>query len=130
MKNSMRLSIAAAALLIGVSGVAATGMSKHQTTGSAPAPQASAKDQLSLSSANQKTAWQDISKMAIKVKVPAGFSAEVGATVPSEISAQPVPVSTANKVPALKSYDYALLDNNKLLIINPNDKKVAEIISH
>jgi hypothetical protein len=29
----------------------------------------------------------------------------------------------------LKPYNYALLDNNKLLIINPGDKKIAQIIT-
>jgi hypothetical protein len=65
----------------------------------------------------------------LKVKPPSGFSAKVGAAVPSQITTHPVPVSTASKVPELRSYNYALLDNNKLLIINPGDKKIAQIIT-
>jgi hypothetical protein len=39
-----------------------------------------------------------------------------------------MPQRAANQLPALKAYDFALLQN-KLLIVNPNDKKVVDVIS-
>ena len=59
-----------------------------------------------------------------------GFTAKVGAALPDTIATYPVPVSTSNDVPALRPYQYALLSNHKLLIVNPGDKKVAEVITH
>ncbi len=50
--------------------------------------------------------------------------------MPSDLATHPVPVSTASKVPELRPYHYALLSSNKLLIVNPSDKKIAEIITH
>jgi len=34
----------------------------------------------------------------------------------------------ANEVPKLRPYDYALI-SNKLLIVNPKDKKIVDVIS-
>ncbi len=135
MKTAHRLSVAAIALLAGVSVAAAAGMSKSSTstpatTGSASSmSQPVAKDSLSLSATQQQTAWKDISAQAAKETVPASFTAKVGVTVPSDLATHPVPVSTASKVPELRPYKYALLNNNKLLIVNPSDKKIAEIIT-
>ena len=136
MKDVPRLTIAAIALLAGVSVASAAGMSKSSaskpaTTGSASSmSQPVAKDSLSLSASQQQTAWKDISALAAKESAPASFTAKVGVAVPSDLATHPVPVSTASKVPELRPYHYALLSNNKLLIVNPNDKKIAEIITH
>ena len=135
MKPAHRLSVAVLALLAGVSVALAAGMSKSSTstpatTGSASSmSQPVAKDSLSLSASQQQTAWKDISAQATKESAPASFTAKVGAAVPSDLATHPVPVSTASKVPELRSYQYALLNNNKLLIVNPSDKKIAEIIT-
>ena len=131
MHTPSRLTITAIALLSGISVASAAGMSKSTTTGSGTmsSSTSAAMDSLSLSSQEQKTAWKDISGQASKVKAPSGFTAKVGAAVPSDLTTHPVPVSTANKVPALRQYSYALLDSNKLLIVNPSDKKIAEVIS-
>jgi hypothetical protein len=42
----------------------------------------------------------------------------------------PVPITTASEVPTLRRYQYALLENNKLLIINPRDRKISDVITH
>jgi hypothetical protein len=130
MRNATRLTLAAVALLSGVSIAAAAGMQKSSTTGSASSmSQPMVKDTLSLTSSQQKTAWKDISGPAVKESAPASFTAKVGAAVPDDLTTHPVPVSTASKVPALRPYQYALLSSNKLLIVNPSDKKIAEIIT-
>jgi hypothetical protein len=41
----------------------------------------------------------------------------------------PVPMTTSNKVSVLLRYQYALLDNNSLLIVNPYDQKIADVIT-
>jgi hypothetical protein len=131
MKSASCLGLAAALLLAGVSLAAANTMSRHSsTTGSAfSSVQPAAKDRLSLSSKQRQMAWKDISNLAAKEKVPSGFTAKVGEEVPSALRTYPVPVTTANRVPTLRPYQYAMLKNNKLLIVNPKDKKIAEIIT-
>src|SRR4029079_12653961 len=97
MKTAHRPSVAALALLAGVSVAAAAGMSKSSTstpatTGSASSmSQPVAKDSLSLSATQQQTAWKDISAQAAKETVPASFTAKVGVTVPSDLATHPVP---------------------------------------
>ena len=39
-----------------------------------------------------------------------------------------VPSKAARAVPSLRPYDFAMVQG-KLLIVNPSDKKVAEVIS-
>jgi hypothetical protein len=116
MKMPSRIVIATAVLLSGVSLAAAADMSK-------------ATDQLSLNSSQQKTAWQDISSQAVKETPPASFSANVGQKVPDQLAIHPVPINAADQVPALRPYSYAYLDSNKLLIVNPTDRKVAQVIT-
>jgi len=129
MKNLVPMT-AAVALFCGVSFATAAPMSPSAGSGSASSmSRSAAKDNLSLSASQQRTAWKDISAQAAKEAAPSSFTAKVGAVVPASITVHPVPVSTASKVPALQPYDYALLGGKTLLIVNPNDKKVAEIIT-
>lgn len=130
--HKLIIPVAAVALISGVSLAAAAdgSMSKNSTSTSAlMSSQSKANGSLSLSSADQKTAWKNIIDDATKQKVPSGFTAKVGETLPSGIDTHPVPVSTADKVPELKTYQYALLENNKLLIVDPADKKIVDVIT-
>jgi hypothetical protein len=90
---------------------------------------AALKDKLALTAKQRRDVWEDISQQASKQKPPKGFTAKVGAVLPSALATHPIPVSTANDVPALRPYNYALLEGNKLLIVNPNDMKVVEVIT-
>jgi hypothetical protein len=135
MYSSLRFTLSAIALLssISVAAAADNGMSatktmaKDKMASSNGLPQAS--DILSLTAKQRKAAWKDINTVAVKENKPAGFTATVGAAVPRSLSTYPVPVTAATKVPKLRPYQYAMLTNDKLLIINPNDKKVADVIS-
>jgi hypothetical protein len=132
MSRMSHLAVAGLLLLSSVSMAAAAGNEKStNTAGSSMSDSASqsTKDTLSLTSIEKQTAWKDISAQATKQEAPADFVAKVGDKIPSDITIHPVPVSTASKVPDLREYQYALLDNNKLLIVNPQDKKIAEIIA-
>jgi hypothetical protein len=133
-RNTTRLTIAAVALISGLSVAAAAGNGASKTGANAmsqpsSAPNAMATDTVVLSQQQQKDAWKDIKAVATKEKAPAGFTATVGAVVPSKLDTRPVPVSTANKVPALRPFQYAMLDTNQLLIVNPSDHKIADIIT-
>ena len=65
---------------------------------------------------------------ATEQKAPSGFNATVGAIVPSTLKTEPVPSKAATSVPALKSFNFAMVDG-KLLIVNPSDKKIVDVIS-
>ena len=161
MNSSHRLTLAAIALLSGISVAAAandntmkssqgtnndhwaqSAKTKSSADKTAMASTSSAKsnkaglssglpvatDKVMLTSKQRREVWKDISILAAKEKAPSGFTAKVGASVPKGLTTYPVPVTTATKVPKLRPFHYAMLKNDKILIINPKDKKVAEII--
>jgi hypothetical protein len=129
MKTRTFLSVVTIALLSGLSVANASSGSKDIKAKPASSSMLQ-KDQLSLTSSQEKTVWRDIAKHARKEKTPANFSIKVGTSVPSTLMTYPVPMKTSNKVPSLRRYQYALLENNKLLIVNPHDNKIADVITH
>jgi hypothetical protein len=83
---------------------------------------------LSLTTAQQRLAWKDIGRSSTAQNMPSDFTPYVGATIPTQITLKPVPAKLGRDVTALKHYDYALL-KRELLIVNPTDKKVVDIIN-
>ncbi|MGA7787161.1 MAG: DUF1236 domain-containing protein [Xanthobacteraceae bacterium] len=115
MKIPTTLAFAAAALLAGATAASAATM----------APKAS--DTLSLTSAQQKLAWNDLDN-ASNQKAPSGFTAMEGAKVPATLKISAVPSKAASDVSALRPYDFAKV-NGKVLIVNPSSRTVAEVIA-
>ena len=106
-----------------VSGDNHPGATAHATTGAA-----ATNDRLNLTSAQRQEIWQNISKQAAKETPPAGFTAKVGESVPSTVKLQPLPSSLSSQVPAVKPYEYAMLQS-QLLIVDPSSKKIVDIIT-
>lgn len=52
----------------------------------------------------------------------------IGAVLPHDVKVAPVTDKAASDVLALKSYDFAV-PQHKLLIVNPGDRKIAEVIT-
>jgi len=56
--------------------------------------------------------FRNVSKQNKKRETaPPGFKAEIGQVVPKSIALRPLPSDVTNRVWALKSYDYAMLQN-------------------
>jgi len=126
MKIKTSIALAAAAMLSCATVAAAAGMS-HSSSGSAMmAGQAS--DTLNLTNTQRKTAWNDLKPGATKQTMPHGYTATVGAAVPTSFKLEPIPSKTAQAIPSLRPYDFAMT-GGKLLIVNPSDKKIAEVIT-
>ena len=117
MNKRTPIALAAALLLSGVTAAAAAGIM-----------QASPSNSLSLSSTQQKTAWQDLSMPSLNQTAPSGFAVKVGATVPKSVTTAPVNTKAAEAVPALKPYRFTIVQK-KLIIVNPSDQKIAEVIT-
>ena len=123
MKKSASVAVAAALLL---SGVSAASAASHMTKGAGGATTAG--DTLALSATQQKEVWKDLSRHATNQTAPSGFNATVGTAIPSGISLYPLPRQAARDVPAVKPYRFAMLQN-KVLIVNPSDKKIADVVA-
>jgi len=52
---------------------------------------------------------------------------KVGATVPSGIPLQPIPVEVSAKIPQLKTHSF-LVKDDKVIIVDPKDNKVAALV--
>jgi Protein of unknown function (DUF1236) len=89
---------------------------------------AKASDTLNLTSTQQKTAWGDLYMPSLDQKAPAGFNPVVGAVIPNGVATAAVPNKAVRSVPSLRPYDFAMVQG-KLVIVNPSDKKIAEVIT-
>ncbi|HEY1745778.1 MAG TPA: hypothetical protein VGG11_03290 [Xanthobacteraceae bacterium] len=87
---------------------------------------AKAGDSLTLPSDQQKTAWNDLNGTAAS-NAPASFQPSTSSALPSTVTVHAIPAKTASAVPALRPYDYAKVAG-KLLIVNPHDMMIAEVI--
>ena len=123
MKNTIPLAVAALLALSGVSAAAAKPMSGHAGNG-----MSGASDTLQLSDAQQKSIWNDVSHHAANQTPPTGFDATVGAAVPAAVSTYPLPRQARRDVPALRPYRYAMMQD-KVLIVNPSDHKIADVVA-
>jgi hypothetical protein len=85
-------------------------------------------DTLDLSATQQKDIWKDLSRHAASQTAPSGFNATVGEAIPTGVSTYPLPRQAARDVPAVKPYRYAMLQD-KVLIVNPRDKKIADVVA-
>jgi hypothetical protein len=59
---------------------------------------------------------------------PAGFQPRVGASVPQSMPMHQLPSNVTTEVPAAKGLKFAKLSNNEILLIDPQDMRVADII--
>jgi hypothetical protein len=122
MKSQIVLAMAAAVLLAGATLAV---IPASAALFSSPAPKAG--DSLTLSSQEQKTAWNDLNSAAVS-SAPSSFQPTTSSAVPSTLKVRAIPSKTASDVPALRPYDFAKV-NGKLLIVNPHDMMIAEVIT-
>jgi len=121
MKMQTVVAMTAAMLLCGATAASAADVASSHSGMAKPA------STLSLTSTQQKTAWNDM-KSATTQTAPSDFTAMKGATVPSTVKLSAIPTKAARDLPSLRSYDFAKI-NGKLLIVNPHTKTVADVIA-
>ncbi|HUC47977.1 MAG TPA: hypothetical protein VMA30_01235 [Xanthobacteraceae bacterium] len=112
-----------AAFTAGLWAVALSRAASAPLFGAAP----KAGDTLSLSPQDQQTAWNDLSATPNQ-DGPATFRPSTTSAIPSTLDIHAIKGKAAVDLPALKPYDFAKVQN-KLLIINPHDMMIAEVIS-
>jgi len=112
----------AAALLLGAGAASAADVASSHSGMAMKAG-----DSLTLTAVQQKTAWNDLNSQA-EQNAPANFDATAGAKVPTTLTIRAIPSKTASAVSALRPYDFLKI-SGKVLIVNPNDRKIAEVIT-
>jgi Protein of unknown function (DUF1236) len=137
--NKSSLAVFSAAVLAAAIAAASVGSPSAADGANAPATKsdktqsadASAQpaDLLTLSDAQRKTAWQDLYMDSLNQNTPPRFDLVVGATVPNTIVIAPVTAQAGSDIPALKPYSFAMVQK-KLVIVNPSNRKIADVIVH
>jgi hypothetical protein len=118
MNGYFRNGMVALALLASANVASAAGMTNSAATS----------EHLNLTAAQQKEIWQGLSPQATKETAPGNFKPTLGAVAPSSIKLQPLPNKVSDEVPAVKPYDYAMLQN-QVLIVEPSTRKIVDIVN-
>jgi hypothetical protein len=84
--------------------------------------------ELNLTTQQKQTIAQSV-QTEMAQPAPAGFLPRVGAPVPQSLAVRQLPPSATTQVPAARNLQFAKLDSNEVLLIDPQDRRVAEIIS-
>jgi Protein of unknown function (DUF1236) len=87
---------------------------------------ASAQSGVDLNPAGRAEIWRSLGKHATDTQVAAGL--QVGQTVPDPMRVLPFSKDLRKKVPAIKSYSYALV-NGQVLIVDAQTRKIVAIVS-
>ena len=82
---------------------------------------------LNLSTAQRAEIWKRLGSQQATNALP-GFEPKVGATVPASLQLKSLPNSVSSQVPQVRSYHYAMVQN-ELLIVDPATKKIVTIIT-
>jgi Protein of unknown function (DUF1236) len=117
---------AALAVALSLSGIAAASAATHMSSRSSSTARAS--DTLTLSGEQQASIWKDVNGHASSQTAPSGFNATVGEALPSQLDTRPLPRQARLDVPQVRPYRYAMTEN-KLLIVNPSDHKIADVVA-
>ncbi len=114
------------ALLGGVS------LAVAQTTSPGSSPSASpgassSMSQVNLTQQQKQKIWQSLASASGQT-APAGFTASEGATVPQQVNLQPLPQTASADLPSnARNMQYAKMQD-QILIVDPSDRKVVEVI--
>ena len=82
--------------------------------------------ELNLTAQQKQSIMQSV--QSEKGQPAAGFQPRVGTAVPQSMSMHQLPSSVTTQVPATKDLEYVKLDNNTVLLIDPKNRRVADII--
>lgn len=82
---------------------------------------------LKLSAAQKAQIWKELGRKATNAQAPER-TLKVGETLPHTMNSQSMPGKVANAVPAVKSYRYAMV-NGQVLIVDPSTHKIAAIVT-
>ena len=128
MKSSIRECSAALILFLASVGFAAAAGNDWMVSNDSDFLTYAQQHRLVLNGAQEHVIFQSVSKQnAKKQTAPPSFKAEIGQPVPKSMTLHQLPSAATDRVWAAKPYDYIML-RDKLLIVNPHDRIVDDII--
>jgi hypothetical protein len=82
---------------------------------------------LTLTNTQRQAIWQQLGSQSPQTDV-ASQNLNIGQAVPNGLSLRALPDDVSDRVPMVKAYDYAMF-NNQLLIVDPSTKKIVAIVA-
>lgn len=86
------------------------------------------KDQIGLTATQRQMIAWSVAGLAAIQPVPPSFQAVPGMKVPPGVSMSRVPGIVQGVAPPAAGYDYAMFDNQDLLLVKPQDGTIADVI--
>jgi hypothetical protein len=84
---------------------------------------------LHLSTEQKQTIYQSVTtQKETRSVAPDTFRAALGANVPDSVKLEPLPKTIVELIPQTKDYRYGLVAN-QVLIVEPNNRRVVEVIT-
>ena len=83
--------------------------------------------QLSLTSTQMQSIYHSLASEKAQT-APFNFQPKVGAKIPDSLAMYPLPSTVTNEIAATKGFEYAKLASNEVVLIDPKDRRVAEVI--
>jgi hypothetical protein len=83
---------------------------------------------LYLSGAQENVILRSVNRQGVRRQtMPADFVPDIGLRVPASVKLRPLPADATRRVPNARSFAYVML-KNQLLIVNPRDRRIVDII--
>ena len=60
---------------------------------------------------------------------PAGFRPAIGAKAPSSLTLHKLPSRVVDRIPSARRYEYIKLPTDEVLLVDPTDRQVVDVIS-
>jgi hypothetical protein len=93
-----------------------------------PALDSVGKRKVDLTVAQRQILFQSIGNIQTNRAAPTGFSATIGAEIPSGIALVPVPATIAELIPQTKGLETAMVEG-QVLLVEPEGKTVVAVIA-
>jgi Protein of unknown function (DUF1236) len=79
-------------------------------------------------SAEQRQMIIDYVRQRNVARAEGSFDAETGMNVPGDIELAPMPDTIVTEVPAVRSYDFFVDQNEDVVLVNPDSRAVVDVI--
>src|SRR5262249_32722194 len=113
-------------LLVGLAGAGTNGVAQDLAQDSATKPGV-ADSAPALSTAQRSAIYSAIAEVKSKVRPPLAFDLAIGVKVPPSIALYPLPDRTLSEIPAIRSYQYTIVQD-QVVLVDPTTLQVVDII--
>lgn len=86
------------------------------------------RDPIGLTSTQRQMIAWSIAALAEKQPSPQGFEPKPGTKLPEQLKAARIPAKLHEVAEPVRSYEYVMLEDQNLLLVNPQDRTIADVI--